>query len=76
MDNHDNGFVPIGLFKSVLEHELKIKEKIVEDFISNMKDGDMHQYKSLDVNVISHSFKNHIDYVVLLRKLALYYEIK
>jgi hypothetical protein len=28
----------------------------------------------IDVNVISHSFKSHIDYVVLLRKLCLYYE--
>lgn len=33
MDNHDNGFTPLALFRSVIEHELKIKEKIVVDFI-------------------------------------------
>jgi hypothetical protein len=33
LDSHANGFVPLALFRSVLEHELKIKEKIVIDFI-------------------------------------------
>mmetsp|Transcript_8969 Transcript_8969/g.8323 ORF Transcript_8969/g.8323 Transcript_8969/m.8323 type:complete len:111 (+) Transcript_8969:499-831(+) len=33
-------------------------------------------YQTLDVNLTSHSFKNHIDYVVLLRKMVLYFETK
>lgn len=41
----------MALFRSVLEHELKIKEKIVVDFIENMRE---HDGSTLDVNVISH----------------------
>lgn len=73
LDTHENGFVPLALFRSVIEHELKIKEKIVLDFIQNMNE---HDGKTLDVNVVSHQFKNHLDYIVLLRKLCLYYEIR
>ena len=32
--------------------------------------------QTLDVNIVSHTFKNHLDYVVLLRKLVLYLELK
>jgi hypothetical protein len=53
-----------------------MKNKIVEDFIFNMRDGDLNNFKTLDVNVFSHSFKNNIDYITLLRKLVLYYEIR
>lgn len=35
-----------------------------------------HDNQTLDVNVISHSLKTHIDYIVLLRKLCLYFELK
>lgn len=51
IDTHENGFVPLALFRSIIEHELKIKEKIVIDFIKNMTDYDG---KTLDVNVVSH----------------------
>ena len=37
LDSHGNGFLPIALFRSVLEHELKIKPKIVDDFIETGK---------------------------------------
>jgi hypothetical protein len=39
LDANNNGFTSLGLFRSLLEHELKIKEKIVEDFIQSMRDG-------------------------------------
>jgi hypothetical protein len=38
LDTYGNGFVPVGLFRSVFEHELKIKEKIVLDFIQNLRE--------------------------------------
>ncbi|CDW78943.1 c2 domain-containing protein 3 [Stylonychia lemnae] len=77
IDNHQNGFIPLTLFRTLLEHELKIKEKIVIDFIQNIRDVDpKQQLQSLDVNVFSHSFKNHIDYVVLLRKISFYFDNK
>ena len=61
-----------------MEHELKIKEKIVQDFLQNIRDtNDVNQQlQTLDVNIFSHSFKNHVDYVILLRKLGHYYEIR
>ena len=46
LDSHHAGFVPVGLFRSVLEHELKVKPKIVDDLIENCKQPN----KSLDVN--------------------------
>jgi hypothetical protein len=30
----------------------------------------------MDVNMFSHSFRSHIDYVILLRKLAFYYDLR
>lgn len=65
LDSHQAGYVPTGLFRSVLEHELKIKPKIVDDFIENCK----QPAKSLDVNAHANSVHNQLDYVVLLRKL-------
>lgn len=66
LDSHDGGFVPVGLFRSVLEHELKVKPKIVDDFIENCK----QPVKSLDVNAQANSFQSQLDYIVLLRKLC------
>ena len=43
IDSHCSGFVPVNLFRSILEHELKIKEKIVLDFIHNMRETDASQ---------------------------------
>ena len=40
IDTHGHGFVPVALFRSILEHELKIKEKIVLDFISSLRETD------------------------------------
>jgi hypothetical protein len=77
IDTHGQGFVPANLFKSVLEQELKIKEKIVNDFINNLRDSDQsQQVQSLDVNLFSHSLRNHIDYTLLLRKLAYYFDLR
>lgn len=77
IDNHGTGFVPVNLFRSILEHELKIKEKIVLDFINNLRELDQtQQLLSLDVNLFSHSLRSHVDYIVFLRKLAWYYECK
>jgi len=82
IDSYDRGFVALGLFRSVLEHELKIKEKIVDDFIQSMRDGvakegcNPSHFLSLDANAASHAFKNHIDYVVLLRKLVMYFDTR
>ena len=57
------------MFRSVLEHHLKIRERIVDDLVVNLKNE-----ASLDVNLISNSFKNHVDYIAMLRKLMLYFE--
>jgi hypothetical protein len=37
LDDHERGFVSLKLFESQLGGMLKIKKKIVDDFISNMK---------------------------------------
>ena len=77
IDTHGSGFVPINMFRSILENELKIKEKIVIDFITNMRPTDgQQQLQTLDVNLFSHSLRSHIDYVVLVRRLAHYFEIR
>ena len=52
LDSHGTGFLPIALFKSVLVDELKIKPKIVEDFIETCK----QPAKSLDVNCTVNNF--------------------
>ncbi len=77
IDTHGQGFVPINLFKSVLEHELKIKEKIVSDFLLNLRETDQSsQLQSLDVNLFTHSLRSHLDYTTLLRKLASYFDLR
>ena len=72
LDSHQAGFVPVGLFRSVLEHELKMKPKIVDDFIENLKQPS----KGLDVNAHANSVASQLDYVILLRKLLLCAETK
>jgi hypothetical protein len=37
LDDHERGFVALKLFESQLEGMLKIKKKIVDDFIDNMR---------------------------------------
>jgi hypothetical protein len=87
LDSHDNGFVPTNIFKNVLEGELNVKTKIVENFINSLRDVDLEnsnpksstklvqEVQSLDVNLITNSLKtSHIDYIVLLRKLAQFME--
>lgn len=69
LDSHNTGFVPLGLFRSVLEHELKIKVKIVEDFIENFGHLKTESNKNLDVNYETSKLTSHIDYPVLVRKL-------
>lgn len=44
IDTQATGFVPVNLFRSILEHELKIKEKIVLDFIGNLRETDQSQH--------------------------------
>mmetsp|Transcript_33160 Transcript_33160/g.23911 ORF Transcript_33160/g.23911 Transcript_33160/m.23911 type:complete len:222 (-) Transcript_33160:1290-1955(-) len=69
LDSHDSGYVPLGLFKSVLEHELKIKVKIVEDFVENFGHLKTGGNKNLDVNCETNKLSSHLDYTVLVRKL-------
>jgi hypothetical protein len=75
IDTHSTGYIPVNLFRSILEHELKIKEKIVLDFINALRETD-HQanLQSLDVNLSSNSLRAHIDYVTLLHKLTYYFQ--
>ena len=72
LDSHEQGFVPLALFRSVLEHELKIKVKIVDDFIDTCR----QPLKSLDVNCTANSFQSQLDFIVLIRKLTKLVEIK
>jgi hypothetical protein len=37
IDSNLSGFIPVNLYRSILENELKIKEKIVVDFIQNLR---------------------------------------
>jgi hypothetical protein len=66
LDSHEQGFVPLALFRSVLEHELRIKMEIVDDFVAACK----QPAKSLDVNVLANSFQSSLDFIVLVRKLV------
>lgn len=61
----------MALFRSVLEHELKIKMEIVDDFVSACK----QPIKSLDVNVMTNSFQSSLDFIVLIRKLVKLIEV-
>jgi 5S rRNA maturation endonuclease (ribonuclease M5) len=83
LDSNDNGFIPVNILKNVLEGELKVKTKIVDDFVNSLRDIDIENQnvqsntkmvkdvQSLDVNMITNSLKtSHVDYIVLLRKLS------
>jgi len=83
LDSTDNGFIPANLFRNALEGELKIKTKIVEDFVNGIRDLNIEnsniqsstppvkESQSLDVNLITNSLKtSHLDYISLLRKLS------
>lgn len=66
IDSHEQGFVPLALFRSVLEQELRIKIEIVDDFVAACKPT----AKSLDVNVLANSFQSSLDFIVFIRKLV------
>ena len=83
LDENDNGFIPVNILKNVLEGELKIKAKIVDDFVQSLRDIDIEtanagtnakivkEVQSLDVNMITNSLKtSHVDYIILIRKLS------
>lgn len=87
LDSNDNGFVPVNLFKNCLEEELNIKKKIAEDFLNGIRDTNIEnsnaqsvtatvkEQQTLDVNMITNSLKtSHVDYIVMLRKLAQFIE--
>lgn len=89
LDANDHGFVAVNLFRNCLENELNLKTKIVEDFINGLRDTNIEnsntqsvtptvkEQHSLDVNIITNSLKtSHLDYIVLLRKLAQFVEHK
>lgn len=71
MDSRSTGFLPVALLRSAMEHELKIKPKLVADFIETGK----QPLKSLDVNVTAATFQSQLDFIVLVRKLAKLVEI-
>lgn len=63
LDSHQQGFVPVALFKQVCDR-LRIKVKIADDFVECM------QPNLVDVNITSNSLNvGLIDYVLLVRKL-------
>jgi len=83
LDSTDNGFIPVNLFRNALEDELRIKSKIVDDFVNSIRDlniensnvqsntATVKEMQSLDVSLITNSLKtSHIDYIVLVRKLS------
>lgn len=63
VDNYENGFVENNMFKSILECEVNLKEKIVDNFVDNLKPN------KLDFNLSSHTMKLKTDYLLLIRKL-------
>ena len=61
-----NGFVENNMFRSILEWEVNLKEKIVIDFIQNLKPN------PLDYSLTTHTMKLKTDYLLLTRKLYEY----
>lgn len=51
------------MFRSILECEVSLKEKVVDDFIANLKPN------PLDYNLTTHTMKLKTDYLLLVRKL-------
>lgn len=62
-DDEENGFVNSNLFKTILLQEIRIKEKIVEDFVVKLKQN------PLDWNSNTPTQKCKMDVLVLTRKL-------
>jgi len=64
LDSHQQGFIPTALMKSALCDRLKVKQKIVDDFITEL------QPNKLDVNRTANDLQNsQLDYILLIRKL-------
>ena len=89
LDANANGFIAVNLFKNCLEREMNIKTKIVEDFVNGVRDTliensntqsttpTVKEQHTLDVNLTTNCLRtSHIDFIVLLRKLAQYVEAK
>ena len=62
-DDEENGFVITNLFKTILEDEIKVREKIVDDFCVKLKPN------PLDWNLNNHTMKPKKDILVFTRKL-------
>jgi len=41
LDANENGFIPANILKNLLEGELNLKTKIVDDFINSIRDIDI-----------------------------------
>ena len=54
------------MFSNILEAEIKLKERIVDDFVYNLKPN------PLDYNLTTHTMKNKTDYLLLVTKLYRY----
>ena len=54
------------MFRSILECEVNLKEKIVSDFVNNLKPN------PLDYNLTTHTMKLKTDYLLLTKKLYEY----
>lgn len=67
IDEYNNGFVG-NMFRSILETEVNLKEKIVDDFLDNLKPN------PLDYSLSTHTMKLKTDYLLLVRKLYGYLE--
>ena len=89
LDASEHGFIAVNLFRNCLEKELNFKTKIVEDFINGVRDTNIEnsnaqsktqtvkEQHTLDVNLTTNSLRtSHIDFIVLLRKLAQFVEMK
>lgn len=59
-------FVDNNMFRSILECEVNLKEKIVSDFVNNLKPN------PLDYNLTTHTMKLKTDYLLLTKKLYEY----
>jgi len=59
-DDEENGFINRNHFKTILEQELKIKDKIVKELVEKFS------MNILDWNMNHHVMKLKIDFLVLL----------
>lgn len=63
-DDYDTGFIPTSIFNTILQSEIKMKDKIIKDLHTGTND--------LDLNVQTHTLKLNADYIVLIRRLMGY----